>query len=61
MSECDEVAASMALAYGVWLAAHHEACTMDTARRYVRMQLVDESMTLIDNVAESLYRHSPKE
>lgn len=59
MHECDEVAAAMLLNYINWLWHQcYAMSTMDRARAYVRMQTGDDSVTVVDNVAESLHRRA---
>lgn len=52
MTECDEIAYRMATGP----LPHFPA--MDDARRYVRDQMGDQGMQIIDNVAETLFRVS---
>ncbi len=47
-TEADEVASA--------IPASHWGHTMDDARRFVRTLMPDESVQVVDNVAESLYR-----
>lgn len=47
-SECDEIADNMQ--------APRDAKSFDDVLRYVRSQMIDESETIICNVAESLWR-----
>ena len=49
MTECDEVADSMA-------PTAPQFSSFDEAARFVRCQMPDETATVIDNVAESLWR-----
>lgn len=50
MTECDEVAYTMA----TQPLPHFP--TMDAARHYVRDRMGDQGMQIIDNVAETLFR-----
>jgi hypothetical protein len=56
MSECQEVAEAMLPHYRIWLRPYIMN-TLDNARVFGRSRMAaDESVTVIDNVAEALYR-----
>jgi hypothetical protein len=54
MSECAEVAASMLSGYLRYVASTTGNNDWYSARDYVRMQMPDETVTIRDNVAQSL-------
>jgi hypothetical protein len=55
MTECDEVAATMYPNYCLWLFYFGDGNSMDAARKYVNEKMPDESVTIVDNVAQSLF------
>lgn len=54
MTECDEIAESMADDYQKWCRRNLRANVMEAARDYVRSQMPGETHVVVDNVAYSL-------
>jgi hypothetical protein len=55
MTECDEVARGMRDAFLDWIRAEGRELTHYAARRFVTRQVPDETVTIRENVAISLF------